>query len=58
MRLVPWCAMQGIVTNRQQPETANGTTFMTLEDETGHHPLIPSIVLVVDAAAQSLLILR
>ena len=25
----------GIVTLRQQPRTANGTTFLTLEDETG-----------------------
>ena len=25
----------GIVTMRQQPETANGTIFVTLEDETG-----------------------
>ena len=25
----------GIVTLRQQPETANGTTFVSLEDETG-----------------------
>jgi len=30
----------GIVTNRQQPETANGTTFMTLEDETGNVQVI------------------
>ena len=25
----------GIVTHRQQPETANGTVFVNLEDETG-----------------------
>lgn len=25
----------GIVTTRQQPETAKGTTFISLEDETG-----------------------
>jgi error-prone DNA polymerase len=31
-RLVRAC---GIVTIRQQPETANGTTFLSLEDETG-----------------------
>jgi error-prone DNA polymerase len=26
----------GIVTHRQQPETANGAVFVNLEDETGH----------------------
>ena len=31
-RLVRYC---GIVTLRQQPETANGTVFISLEDETG-----------------------
>jgi error-prone DNA polymerase len=31
-RLVHYC---GIVTLRQQPETANGTVFISLEDETG-----------------------
>lgn len=31
-RLVRYC---GIVTLRQQPETANGTVFVSLEDETG-----------------------
>jgi error-prone DNA polymerase len=31
-RLVRYC---GIVTLRQQPETAKGTTFISLEDETG-----------------------
>ena len=31
-KLVRHC---GIVTLRQQPETANGTTFVSLEDETG-----------------------
>ena len=31
-RLVRYC---GIVTLRQQPETANGTIFISLEDETG-----------------------
>jgi error-prone DNA polymerase len=31
-RLVRYC---GIVTLRQQPETANGTIFLSLEDETG-----------------------
>src|SRR5690606_30586216 len=31
-RLVRAC---GIVTGRQQPETANGVVFVTLEDETG-----------------------
>ena len=31
-RLVRFC---GIVTLRQQPDTANGTVFMSLEDETG-----------------------
>jgi error-prone DNA polymerase len=31
-RLVRAC---GVVTIRQQPETANGTTFLSLEDETG-----------------------
>jgi len=31
-RLVRHC---GIVTPRQQPETANGTIFISLEDETG-----------------------
>ena len=25
----------GVVTHRQQPETANGTVFLNLEDETG-----------------------
>ena len=32
-RLVRYC---GIVTLRQQPETANGTVFISLEDETGN----------------------
>ena len=31
-RVVRYC---GIVTLRQQPETANGTVFISLEDETG-----------------------
>src|SRR2546428_13935602 len=31
-RIVRYC---GIVTLRQQPETANGTVFISLEDETG-----------------------
>ena len=31
-RLVRYC---GIVTLRQQPDTANGTIFVSLEDETG-----------------------
>jgi len=31
-RIVHYC---GIVTLRQQPETANGTVFISLEDETG-----------------------
>ena len=31
-RIVRYC---GIVTQRQQPETANGTVFISLEDETG-----------------------
>ena len=31
-RVVRYC---GIVTLRQQPETANGTVFVSLEDETG-----------------------
>jgi error-prone DNA polymerase len=31
-RAVRYC---GIVTLRQQPETANGTVFISLEDETG-----------------------
>jgi len=26
----------GVVTHRQQPETANGAVFVNLEDETGH----------------------
>jgi error-prone DNA polymerase len=26
----------GVVTHRQQPETANGAVFLNLEDETGH----------------------
>src|SRR5579872_6529211 len=26
----------GLVTQRQRPESANGVTFVTLEDETGH----------------------
>tara|TARA_R110000787_G_scaffold12074_48_gene39433 strand:+ start:3432 stop:6590 length:3159 start_codon:yes stop_codon:yes gene_type:complete len=30
----------GLVINRQRPQTANGTVFMTLEDETGSHNLI------------------
>lgn len=30
----------GLVINRQRPQTANGTIFMTLEDETGSHNLI------------------
>ena len=30
----------GLVLNRQRPQTANGTLFMTLEDETGCHNLI------------------
>jgi error-prone DNA polymerase len=30
----------GLVLNRQRPQTANGTMFMTLEDETGSHNLI------------------
>ncbi len=30
----------GLVINRQRPQTANGTVFMTLEDETGAHNLI------------------
>jgi error-prone DNA polymerase len=30
----------GLVINRQRPGTANGTVFMTLEDETGSHNLI------------------
>jgi len=30
----------GLVLNRQRPQTANGTLFMTLEDETGYHNLI------------------
>lgn len=28
--------MAGIVTHRQRPASANGTVFVTLEDETGH----------------------
>ena len=36
-RLVRAC---GIVTMRQQPQTAKGVLFMTLEDETGCHNLI------------------
>ncbi|MBA3623988.1 MAG: hypothetical protein H0W48_05970 [Methylibium sp.] len=31
-RMVRYC---GIVTLRQQPDTANGTIFVSLEDETG-----------------------
>ncbi|HKY92407.1 MAG TPA: OB-fold nucleic acid binding domain-containing protein, partial [Nevskiaceae bacterium] len=30
----------GLVVNRQRPQTAKGTVFMTLEDETGSHNLI------------------
>jgi error-prone DNA polymerase len=30
----------GLVISRQRPQTANGTVFMTLEDETGSHNLI------------------
>lgn len=30
----------GLVINRQRPQTAKGTVFMTLEDETGSHNLI------------------
>ena len=30
----------GLVINRQRPQTANGTVFMTLEDETGSHNLV------------------
>ncbi len=30
----------GLVVSRQRPQTANGTVFMTLEDETGSHNLI------------------
>ncbi|MGQ0528764.1 MAG: error-prone DNA polymerase [Panacagrimonas sp.] len=30
----------GLVINRQRPQTANNTVFMTLEDETGSHNLI------------------
>src|SRR3546814_9692391 len=32
-RLAQTC---GIVTGRQRPQTAKGTVFVTLEDETGH----------------------
>jgi len=30
-----WVEVAGIVTHRQQPETANGVVFLNLEDETG-----------------------
>lgn len=33
-------SIAGLVTNRQRPQTANGTLFMTLEDETGNTNLI------------------
>ena len=36
----------GLVTHRQRPETANGTVFVTLEDETGQVNVIvwPAVV--------------
>ena len=33
-------SVAGLVTNRQRPQTANGTLFMTLEDETGNTNLV------------------
>jgi error-prone DNA polymerase len=35
-----WVRYAGIVTVRQQPETAKGTVFISLEDETGHVQVI------------------
>ncbi len=30
------CMVAGLVISRQRPQTANGITFLLLEDETGH----------------------
>ena len=36
----------GLVINRQRPQTAKGTMFMTLEDETGFHNLVIRVQLL------------